>query len=565
MFIKPLLLLCSLLLSPHTLLGNFAIDPNANTAVVADNRNNYCELYNKINQGKLNRLDALKGVYVSVGIFADRTNQNTGKLNENHLPFKVFDEVARRAQFHYKDSYGIFAIPEGNETYTDKLLDMVSNYDVAVSWWIRTPERTSLGISGTKGWYDSSTIMIKNRDAPTSTRSYFSAFKPFDWSLWILILFTAIISGIVYHLIGYLNHKEDKNKRDPLGDNLFNTCLAFTGHSNQNPLSCFSRIIILSIAILNITLIASYEANLASNLIISKQKVTINTFQDAISNNNRICVYKASGDTAAIKNDYPLATYVDKESELEVYQGLANGDCEIGLTHADNHKEHELKFKYNPNCRLEVVGAPVRPGTSSFALMDSATLCSSVVRHVLDYYLLQMIEDGKLESIKTAYYIAGGDGCDSRENENKIPTSFSASSLAGIFIIYYIVLIVAITLAVLKAKYPRYFVRNLHELSLVRNGLSFMRWTFFWCWAEDANNERHREERVQKSDVIDIESGLGASDIVEGISTSDSKLSQTNQMIKELHKELHKEFTRSQNELKSEIIKEMKTELKKLT
>ena len=280
-----------------------------------------------------------------------------------------------------------------------------------------------------------------------------------------------------------------------------------------------------------------------------------------VVNNNRICVWKAFGDTAAIKYDYPSATYVDKESELEVYQGIANGDCEIGLTHAESHKEYELKRKYNPNCRLEVVGIPVRPGISSFALMDSATLCSSVVRNVLDYYLLQMIEDGKLESIKTAHYKAGADGCDSRENENKIPTSFSASSLGGIFIIYYFVLIVAITLAVLKAKYPQYFVRNLHELSLVRKSLSFMRWKFFWCWAEDANNECHMEERVKKSDEIDIESGLDTSDIVEGISTSDSKLSQTNQMIKELHKE----FIRSQNELKSEIIKEMKTELKKLT
>ena len=85
----------------------------------------------------------------------------------------MFNEVAQRAQFHYKDSYGGFALPEGNETFTDKLLDMVSNYDVAVSWFIRTLERTSLGISGTKGWHDSNTIMIKNSNAPSSTHSFF--------------------------------------------------------------------------------------------------------------------------------------------------------------------------------------------------------------------------------------------------------------------------------------------------------------------------------------------------------------------------------------------------------
>ena len=154
MIIKPLLLLCSLLLHPHFLLGSFAIDPNANTTVVTDNRNNYCELCNKINQGKLNRLDTLKGVNISVGTLAERIDKNTGKLDENQLSIKVFDEVARRAQFHYKDSYGVFELSQGNETSTDALLDMVSNYDVAIPWWIRTLERTSLGISGTTGWSD---------------------------------------------------------------------------------------------------------------------------------------------------------------------------------------------------------------------------------------------------------------------------------------------------------------------------------------------------------------------------------------------------------------------------
>ena len=175
------MLLCSLLLHPHILLGNFAIDPNANTTVVTDNRDNYCELCNAVNQGKLNRLDALKGANVSVGILADHINQNAGRLDENQLSIKVFNEVAQRAQFHYKDSYGGFALPEGNETSTDALLCMVSNYDVAVDWWIRTLERTSLGISGTKGWHDSSTIMIKNIDAPLSAFSFISAFAPFDW------------------------------------------------------------------------------------------------------------------------------------------------------------------------------------------------------------------------------------------------------------------------------------------------------------------------------------------------------------------------------------------------
>ena len=92
------------------------------------------------------------------------------------------------------------------------------------------------------------------------------------------MIFTAIMSGIVYHSIAYLNRKEEKSRRHRLGDNLFHTCLAFTGNSNQDPLSCFSRIIILSIAILSITLIASYEANLASNLMTHKQKASINDF-----------------------------------------------------------------------------------------------------------------------------------------------------------------------------------------------------------------------------------------------------------------------------------------------
>ena len=155
-----------------------------------DHRNNYCGIYDQIKIGTLSRRNALNGLNVSVGVIDYVLNQQTGKLDQDYIAVKVFDEVARRAKFKYKDSFGVYPDPSGNKSksYTDILGDILDHYDVALDWWATSLERMSLGFSMTKGWYDSNTIMIIKSKTETKGVQFGAAFSPLKPRVWVLIL-----------------------------------------------------------------------------------------------------------------------------------------------------------------------------------------------------------------------------------------------------------------------------------------------------------------------------------------------------------------------------------------
>jgi len=552
MISKPFPSLCCILSHLYVASGDYVVDPTLNIANGEDKRNNYCDLYDKINQGKLDRKDALNGVNVSIGVLPDVLDKKTGELNyENVIALKVFEEVARLAKFNYKDLVGVVDFPKENETYTDKVSYIVNHYDVAVSWWIRTLDRASLGISGAEGWYDASTIMIRKVDNFQSKTSISTALKPFDWSLWLSIIFTGILTGVIYNIIDYLYYRGNKKEREHLGDNIFKTFLTFLGNPTQDPIFFSNRLVLFSSTALSVVFIAIYTANLAATLVNENKRVTFNTFQEAIKYDYRFCVWKGSGDVVAIQYDYPTVSYEEKETELEIYQGIVNGECEIGLVNVDRHNAHKKRREYNPDCRIEVVGVPVRPGSASFALKSSIDLCSSVVRDVLDFYLLQMIEDKTLDRIKASYFNAGAEHCNSNKNENETSTSFTPYNLIGVFVFHYSILIIALIFEVLQIKYPKMFVEKLHEISIVRKVSLFIKNKICGCLTKDLVSKNKIELRAEESGVDDVGNELVARDI------------QKDQMIKEFNSEVIKIRNDMQN-MKSELmndVQNMKSEL----
>jgi len=128
-------------------------------------------------------------------------------------------------------------------------------------------------------------------------------------------------------------------------------------------------------------------------------------------------------------------------------------------------KSQNAKLEFNSSCDVQVVGFPVRLAPSSFALRNSVEHCSSILRDVIDNFTLEIINDGTLQRIKEVY-VRVAQECDEGEEEES--QELSLTDLGGIFILHYSVLILAVTLAVLALKYPRYFVSSLHEISVVR-------------------------------------------------------------------------------------------------
>jgi len=517
---------------------------NARRTISTDQRNNYCEIYKQVQLGNIDRRNALNGLNISIGVLPYVVDQKTGKLDQNYIAIKILDEVARRGRFFYKDSFGVVAEPTGNETYTDTILSILDNYDVAVDYWLRSLERTILGISWAKVWYDSSTIMIMKKDDSVTGITMRAAFDPFATNVWVFIIFTIIISGLAYHAIDYITHCGNRKTRDRFGVNLFKSCLAFTGEVTYDPKSTPNRILIISIAFLCMILIAAYTANLASFLVNENKDMPIERFNDVISNDHRICVWKGAADVVALQFEYTEGRYVEKLSELEIYQGLANKECEVGLVNVDSHKEYVNKVEYNPNCDVKVVGFPVREGSSSFSLKSNVEHCSSIIRDVFDIFILEIIDDSTLERIKEEHYRVGAQNCDGSQVENK---KLSLSDLGGIFIIHYSVIILALTLAVLSLKYPRLFVSGLHEISVVGRISDFIRGKTIGYLKKNSDERFQIEERVTDSDTEACCCSKPSSiDTIEDAFPSFIKLTPKDQEIKELYIEVLKTGTEMQ-------------------
>lgn len=479
------LAICILFLFPNLLLGYKANDSNEKVTSSqisnkkagkrtrrissTDQRHNFCEVHNQVMLGKISRREALNGMNVSIGVVDYSVDQETGKLDENYIANMVFDEVARRAKFSYKDSVGVVPTPTGDETFTGVLTYIVNNYDIAVDWWIRSLERTALGASGSEPWYDSSTIII-TKEGPTKTLFNFqAAFSPFRPSVWIATIITIAISGFAYHINAFLMLRGNRERRDRLGDNLFKTVLAFMGHTTFDPKYLPNRILLVSISFLFLVLLAAYTANLASFLVLANknQKPNIMSFQDVIDYDRRVCVWKPSGDIVEIRFEYPNARYVDKPNELEVYQGLANDECEVALISVESHRKYTNMVEYNPNCDLKVVGLPVRKAGASFALKTTADLCSSIVRDVVDLFIFEIRKDGTLDKIKEKAY-ESSQKCNAAKKVEEDSQKLSLWDLSGVFIIHYAILISVFILSVLHVAFPRYFKSTIHEIAIVR-------------------------------------------------------------------------------------------------
>ena len=121
-------------------------------------RTNVCDRQALLYNGTVELPDALRGLELSVGI----TNYSTGKeqfffsLEKNEIPVEypgyfaiILDEVARRAGFTWRNSFGVYP-PRNNETdivdgveqsWTDILIWAIDTYDISMEKVSRTPQR----------------------------------------------------------------------------------------------------------------------------------------------------------------------------------------------------------------------------------------------------------------------------------------------------------------------------------------------------------------------------------------------------------------------------------------
>jgi hypothetical protein len=202
------------------------------------------------------------------------------------------------------------------------------------------------------------------------------------------------------------------------------------------------------------------SANLASFLVVrNTPAIQINTLNDAVKNNYRICVLKGSTLDEHLNRLYQRARVVRvAPPEQEVYTQLRDGKCDITITSVSSWNEFQMDASVNGDCRLTWIGRTIQNDQGGFATKsDSGSLCTSLIRDVLNLHMLEMKSDGfidrawddhlkKRATVDCDAATATADTAD--DDDNGSTAQLTLQAMGGAFIVHYIATAFAIFLAV---------------------------------------------------------------------------------------------------------------------
>ena len=428
--------------------------PAFNAPVLESNetfRTNFCDIHRRVEDGVVPLRFALKDINLRPALFRYQLDKETGAIAEVDPPIgiKMLDEIARRGQFQWRDSYGVVDSPGENQTWGEVLAWSVDAYDINGDWFLRTTERLSDGILFPEKWYDGSLIMVRKQSQDDNLFTWMAFLKPFSYQLWSLILASVIVSGVVYWLIEFIGCDGDRTKMEvSFRESLFQSFLNSTGQYVFDPREPGNRLVAFSTCLLFLIILAAYTANLASFLVIrNSPDVVINDIQDVVKNDLRTCVWRSTTSETYMRERYETAQLVLKDSLEASYLGLDAGDCDIVLTTIGTWETKKSDLVYNKDCRKEWVGRVVQFNDAGFSLRDSVDLCSSLLRDVISLHLLEMKRDTTYTTIwDTHRRKSATNNCntDVDEIEDNDLIELEAMNVGGIFVIHAIVLILSV-------------------------------------------------------------------------------------------------------------------------
>lgn len=201
---------------------------------IRSKRSNFCLLQEELIKGQVEFRDSLRGLELSI-FFTKHDNKNGVNLfltEEGTIPkekpgimIKVLDELANRAGFTWRDSFGYKSL-EGDQSYTDLLLWAIEEYDIAADDWNESNLRKANGACYLHPWYDDSmTLVAKSR----KKKDFGSFLRPFKPMVWVAIGFAIVGTGLLYTLLGKLDKRNDSRKPDTSAS-IFLSAISFTGH-----------------------------------------------------------------------------------------------------------------------------------------------------------------------------------------------------------------------------------------------------------------------------------------------------------------------------------------------
>jgi hypothetical protein len=464
-------------------------------------RQNVCERQEMLHNGTVKLRDALAGLALRPRVGGDiRRDPETGAIQEDYpgIVGVILDELARRAAFTWRNSYGVTTTPgRGNQTFDDLLDWSVDTYDFMAAGWTETIERMNRGVVFPEGWRDGSIIMVGIESANDSKLHVWSFLQPFDKGLWIMIAVTILVSGLVYYVLEHFNQQSDLQYLTRPTESIYLAALSFTQQSNFQPRTDYARLFAWSLMFWALLVTSAYTANLASFLVVENTpSVNINSIGDAVRLNYPLCVWSTTAEDTIVSGAYPQAKIVRKTEYVDIYNGIRQADCRFAITAVSDWESYEQRSQVNGDCRLNWIGRVFKFVQTGFATKsDSGTLCTSLIRDVLDLHLKEMKEDGFLAREWSEFLNKEADtNCDvqeaDRSSEDDDSIRLSLQDMAGLFILHFALTAIAVCMFI----YATFFDKK--------------KCRFVW------KQEAKTTEEVAKGNPITVNSGSGSNDCV---------------------------------------------------
>ena len=426
-------------------------------------RQSVCDRQQRFHNGTVELRHALEGLDLhvwmpisSVGI--SDLEAVTGAIPDNELypglTVDLLDEVAERGKFRWRNSFGVSYvdnIAELGKNFDDVLYWAMDTYDILGVAFTRTFDRISQGAVFPEGYIDASVIMVSKKvDQPKI--SVWGFLEPFTWQVWLMILVTFLVSGMIYQWMEILDDQSDRQKLgDKPTETVYFAALTFVGDNHFEPKTDYARMFVATLIYFSLMIASAYTANLASFLVVrNTPTLQIETIQDAVQANFNICVISGTPGDSHITRTYPKANLVridvGQAGEVELYRAVLRDDCTVAVSAIDSWDRFKGNSEANPDCQLEWVGRVIRFLQGGFVTRsDSGTLCTSLVRDVFNLHMLEMEEKGIIKALQDKYRLASADQqCDVATQESVFDSSEKTKQLdlqdmGGLFIVFYVV------------------------------------------------------------------------------------------------------------------------------
>lgn len=233
-------------------------------------RQNVCERYHAFRNKTIRSLrDGLQGLNLNVvfgsyeGSFFNYDEVTGIDSTDPGLVAVLMDELARRAGFSWRDSFGIYQdATELNTTWSELLSWTVDNYDVTADWWAVELERINSGVAFPEGFLDSSLMLVSKKTQEETNDNEINLWnwlKPYDVNVWLMTIATIFLSAAVYQVLEWFD--DDRQGRtfwDWYQENAYMSLLNFTQAYEYQPKSFAGRLFGVSMAVWALVMTGEY-------------------------------------------------------------------------------------------------------------------------------------------------------------------------------------------------------------------------------------------------------------------------------------------------------------------